>query len=115
VFGNHLAHEIKPAMVETFQHELLKRRCQRKKTTFRPASVNRVIALMKRIFNLAMREEFVDKNPCFKVSMLPENNKKDRVLTKEEFKSLVSFLPQHAAGIVTTAYYTGMRAGKSLG
>jgi len=115
VFGNHLAHEIKPAMVETFQHELLKRRCQRKKTTFRPASVNRVIALMKRIFNLAMREEFVDKNPCFKVSMLPENNKRDRVLTKEEFESLVSFLPQHAARIVTTAYYTGMRAGEIFG
>jgi len=114
-FGNHLAHDIKPAMVEAFQHELLNRKCQRKKTKVKPASVNRVIALMKRVFNLAVREEFVDRNPCFKVSMLSENNKRDRVLTKDEFESFRSFLPLHAARIVTTAYYTGMRAGEIFG
>ena len=37
------------------------------------------------------------------------------VLSREEFERLVSFLPQHAARIVTTAYYTGMRAGEIFG
>ena len=114
-FGNYLAHEIKPGMIEAFQHELLEKGCRRRKTAFRPASVNRAIALMKRVFNLALREEFVDKNPCFKVSMLPENNKRDRVITREQFETLVSFLPAYAANIVMTAYYTGMRAGEIFG
>ena len=74
--------------------------------------MNRMLALMKRIYNLAMREELVDKNPCFKVSMLPENNKRDRVISHEEFQKLLSYLPAHAAQIVTVAYYTGMRAGE---
>ncbi len=83
-----------------------------KKGTYKPATVNRMLALMKRIYNLAMREELVDKNPCFKVSMLPENNKRDRVISHEEFQKLLSYLPAHAAQIVTVAYYTGMRAGE---
>jgi hypothetical protein len=46
-----------------------------------PATVNRMLALMKRIYNLAIREEMVERNPCFKVAMLLENNKRDRVMT----------------------------------
>ena len=114
-FGGRLAKDIKAAMVEIFQYELLERPCQRKKSKYKPASVNRVYAVMKRIFNLAMRDELVEKNPCFKVPMLAEDNKRDRVLTKEEFERLRAFLPGHAARIVTTAYYTGMRAGEIFG
>ena len=111
-FGRIPADEIKPSMVEEFQHGLLKGRTKIRNKPLKPATVNRIIALMKRIYNLAMREELVDKNPCFKVSMLPENNKRDRVLSHEEFKRLISHLPEHAAQIVKTAYYTGMRAGE---
>jgi len=111
-FGRIPADEIKPSMVEEFQHGLLKGRTNIRNKPLKPATVNRIIALMKRIYNLAMREELVDKNPCFKVSMLPENNKRDRVLSHEEFKRLISHLPEHAAQIVKTAYYTGMRAGE---
>ena len=113
-FGTHLARDIKPARVEVFQQELLKRPCKINKNTYTPASVNRVVALMKRIYNLALREELVDKNPCFKVTMLPENNKMDRVISHDQFERLISLLPLHAANIVTTAYYTGMRAGEIL-
>ena len=111
-FGRIPADEIKPSMVEEFQHGLLKGHTNIRNKPLKPATVNRIIALMKRIYNLAMREELVDKNPCFKVSMLPENNKRDRVLSHEEFKRLISHLPEHAAQIVKTAYYTGMRAGE---
>jgi len=34
------------------------------------------------------------------------------VLSKEELGKLLKELPQHAADIVTVAYYTGMRAGE---
>jgi integrase len=112
-FGNYFAREIKPAMIESFQHNLLNRPCKKKKKkNYAPASANRILAVIKRIYNLAVREEYVERNPCLKVTMLPENNKRDRVITKEEFERLVSKLPKHTAQMVTVAYYTGMRAGE---
>ena len=69
---------------------------------------------MRRIFNLAMREEMVTRNPCWKVTRLSERNARDRVLSPGEKEKLIKVLPQHAGDVVTTAYYTGMRAGEIL-
>jgi integrase len=76
------------------------------------ANVNRTIAVLKRMFNLAVREDLLAKNPCWKVKILPENNIRDRVLSGEELEHLLSHLPRHAALIVHFAYLTGMRAGE---
>jgi integrase len=62
------------------------------------------------MFNLALREEMVEKNPCLKVEMLPENNARDRILSPKELDRLSSHLPRHAALAVHFAYLTGMRA-----
>ncbi len=110
-FGDMRANEIKPSMIEAYQHKKLSTISCRG-TPFRPASVNRELEVMRRIFNLAVREEMVDRNPCWKVTRLSEKNARDRVLSGEELKSLIVHLPQHAADIVTVAYYTGMRAGE---
>jgi integrase len=113
-FGQKLAREIRPVMIESFQQEMLDRPCC-KGTGYRPATVNRMHALMKRIYSLAVREDLVEKNPCLKVPMLPENNKRDRVISHGEYQALLSHLPEYAADVVVTAYYTGMRLGEILG
>jgi len=46
-----------------------------------------------------MREDMVLKNPCWKVTRLPERNARDRVLSPEEWKRLIIELPQQAADI----------------
>jgi len=73
-----------------------------------------MVALMKRIYNLAIRDEMVLKNPCWKVSMLPEENKRSRILSVAEFERLVKELPEHEVPIVYVAYYTGMRKQEIL-
>jgi len=45
---------------------------------------------------------------------LKEHNIRDRILSYEEFKHLVSFCLPHTARIVTMAYYTAMRKGEIL-
>ena len=110
-FGNMLASEIKPHMIEEYLHMRVSQTNARG-TQYRPASINREFEVMKRLFNLALREEMVDKNPCFKVSKLPANNERDRVLSYEEFSRLTRVLPEHAANIVSMAYFTGMRFGE---
>jgi integrase len=73
-----------------------------------------MVALMKRIFNLAIREDMALKNPCWKVAMLKEDNRRDRILTPDEFERLVEALPEHILPIVYLGYYTGMRRGEIL-
>ena len=62
--------------------------------------------------NLAVREELMEKNPCWGVRMLPENNARDRILSPQELDRLLFHLPRHAAMVVHFAYLTGMRAGE---
>ncbi len=93
VFGPMLVREIKPAMVEKYQHQRLQEPTRYGKPRS-AANVNRTIAVLKRMFNLAVREELADKNPCWKVKMLPENNARDRILSAEELERLLIHLPR---------------------
>ena len=80
----------------------------------KPATVNRVAALMKNIFNLAIQEDMVEKNPCWKVTMLPEHNKRDRIVTATGLAEIVGQLRKHVARVVMMGYHTGMRLGEIL-
>ena len=105
---------VKPSMVESFQYQMLRTKNMHGRK-YKPASANRAVALLKRIYNLAIREDMVIKNPCWKVSMLPEKNERDRVITHEEFERLIEALPDHLKPITKVGYYTGMRVGEILG
>jgi integrase len=111
VFGPMLVKDIKPSMVEKYQRQRLQEPTRWGKPRS-AANVNRTIAVLKRMFNLAIREELADKNPCWKVKMLAENNARDRILSVEELERLLRYLPPHAGRVVSFAYLTGMRAGE---
>jgi integrase len=53
--------------------------------TIRPATVNREMILLKTIFNKAIRDGKLEKNPAKGVKHLKENNERDRVLSPEEW------------------------------
>ncbi len=112
-FGKMAADKIKPSMVESFQDKMLKSK-NRFGSKYKPATVNRMVALMKRVFNLAIREDMVLKNPCWKVTMLREDNKRDRILSGDEFNRLFAELPAYLKPIISLGYYSGMRRGEIL-
>lgn len=58
-----------------------------------------------------MRDERVDKNPCLKVSLLPERNVRDRIVSPGELERLKEELPQYGL-IFLIGYYLPMREGK---
>jgi integrase len=109
IFGPMQIKDIKPAMVEKYQGKRLEEPTWQGKPRS-AANVNRTITVLKRMFNLAIREELAERNPCWKIKMLPENNARDRILSPEELDRLFSYLPRHAALVVHFAYLTGMRA-----
>ena len=74
VFGPMLVKEIKPAMVETYQRQRLQEQTYKGKARS-TANVNRTIAVLKRMFNLAVREDLADlrtpagRSRCYRRTM----------------------------------------------
>ena len=55
-----------------------------------PGSANRLLIMMRYIFNLAIKWEIngIDKNPCKGIPLAEENNQRERYLTIEEARRL---------------------------
>lgn len=83
-FGHLLLTELK---VDQLQH--LQRRL---KERYKPASNNRVFALLKSLYSWANRMGYYDGDnpPSKRIRLLTENNQRTRVLTKEEMKLFIS-------------------------
>ena len=67
---------------------------------YKPASVNRYMALVKHIFNLAEQWEVIDKSPARNVQKLAENNHKERYLSQEETQNLLNELQNCKSAVV---------------
>jgi integrase len=100
--------QITPMEIERFRSSQLT--LGREKST-----TNRYVALLKRMFNLAIEEGYMETNPARKVKMFSEaDNLKERILTEEEERRLVESCCDHMRDIVTFALNTGMRLGEIL-
>jgi integrase len=108
--------QISPLLVEKYKRE------RRESITVRggtraPATVNRELALLSRIFTLAMKNRLAAYNPCSEVQKLAADNKRVRYLLDEEEHRLLPFLVgplAHVRAAVIVAVGTGMRRGDQL-
>ncbi|MHB9073943.1 MAG: tyrosine-type recombinase/integrase [Desulfobaccales bacterium] len=112
-FGDCVLRDILPAMVEEYLHKRLSELSYRKHPT-RPATVNRELACMNHIFTKAIRNGKAERNPVEGVKRPSENNKRDRVLSAEEYERLIAECPSYFEPVAKLAYYTGMRRGEIL-
>lgn len=107
-FGDYTLLEITPSLISEFK-------IRRKAEGVKPATIHRQLGLMKRAFNLAVREwEWCKENPVTKVSLERLNNKRDRWLTLEEEERLLQSSPLWLREIIVFALNTGMRLGEIL-
>ncbi|MDX7889620.1 tyrosine-type recombinase/integrase, partial [Aeromonas caviae] len=66
-----------------------------------PATCNRVLALLKAIMTWAARAGLIKDNPAALVSLLRENNRRERYFTPDEIRRLFRAADQHES------FYTG--------
>jgi integrase len=79
------------------------------------ATVNRELALLKRMFNLAIDWDlYLGSNPVRKVKFFQEINLGFRTLTGEEEKNLLAKATPYIQDIVVFALNTGLRIGEIL-
>ena len=99
----------------------LKTPTKRKDGTRAIASVNRELALLRRMFNIAIREQWLIKNPFNLGESLisaADEKKRERILSREEEIRLLEACDQpkckHLKSIIICALDTGMRQGEIL-
>jgi integrase len=103
-----------PAMIEDYRAHRKTARTRNGKAPA-PATINRELAFLKRVFSWGMQNEMISKNPARYVKLEKENNIRDRVLSEQEFQRLLEVSPLHLQQIMIVAYYTAMRKGEILG
>jgi integrase len=83
-----------------------------------PATVNRELACLKHMFNVArqgligLKGGLPAANPMASVRLERERNERDRVLTADEFQRAYEAAPAWLQPMLLIAYHTGMRQGE---
>jgi integrase len=118
-FGTALLHEITPHRIEQFKRDRLagKWRGHNVKNTgkaIRPATVNRELDALRAILNKAVEWGKLLDSPARTVNRLKVDNRRTRILTDDEQRSILAACPRKLRAIVTLALITGARIGELL-
>jgi integrase len=111
-FGKRYMDEIERREVVTFAAKLIE--------SHKPASVNRIVVVLRFIYSLAMRWDTpgVKSNPCTGVRGYEENNKRERYLSEDETKRLIEAVQESENPclkfIVVMLILTGARKSEVL-
>jgi integrase len=103
--GKRLSH-ISPRMIEYFKNSRIDN------NEVSPTTVNRDLACLKRMYNLAIKWGFLENNPVCKVDFFKENSCRMRYLGEEEIDLLLSVCPLYLRDIVEFDINTGLRKGE---
>src|SRR5215216_4208307 len=109
--------EITPMIIEQFKQLRLKSKTLHKRERS-PATVNRELQVLSKVFSMAYDNGLVETNPMRRVHKLREAPARERYLTDEEQIRLFAVLVgrrAHLRPIVVVALQTGMRQGEILG
>ena len=79
-----------------------------------PASINRELAFLKRVFNIAIGDGLVESNPVRSVKFFRENNQRVRFLTDEEEPELREAIGEEEWPKVAVAEHTGLRQAEQF-
>lgn len=103
-FGDVDLGDIDALRVEEYQQKRIREVC--------PATVNRELALLKHMFNVAERWSMHrGANPVRLVKFLPEDNLKFQTLSTDDERKLLGFAPPYLREMIVFAINTGLRCG----
>jgi integrase len=93
---------IKPSDIISFRNHLLN-------IGLSKATVNRHFTAIKRAYNLMIKDGLIDYNPTNSIDKFKEDGRRNRYLSKEEWKRLYKVMPPYLRAIVTVALLSGLR------
>jgi integrase len=116
-FAGKQLRDIMPMLIEQFKQQRLKTKTLHKRDRS-PATVNRELQVLSKVFSMAYDNGLVEMNPMRRVHKLREAPARERYLTEEEERRPFDVLVgrrAHLRPIFVVALQTGMRQGEILG
>src|SRR5437773_2527982 len=106
-FGNRPLGQITREEIEAWRRERM--------TTSRPATINRDLSRLRRMFSLAVEWGLLEESPMQGITFLRANNARTRYLSLEECQRLIAnCIAPHIRALVGVALHSGMRLGEIL-
>ncbi len=110
LFKNRRLDQITTQEIQRYHNQLKSSNC--------PATANRHLSLIARMFKLACHWKFIDKNPATGISKHQENNERHRYLSDQELINFIDALKTEMNKVATAAFelllYTGVRRQEAL-
>lgn len=106
-----LLNQITLARIEDFVSQRLQT-TNRLGRPYRPATVNRELALLRSILRLAVDHDALPKLP--KIRMLDEHNRRDRIASETEYRKLLEHLRPDIRDVIEVLYEQGRRESEIL-
>ncbi|MCF6149952.1 MAG: tyrosine-type recombinase/integrase [Candidatus Kuenenia sp.] len=106
--GDYKLDKITPFIIEKFRIE------RQDKDSVKPSAINMDTAFLSNMFNVAIKQGILDKNPCQNVKRLKVAQMKDRILSQEEISLLLDKLQGKDRLMVLIGLFTGLRLGGIL-
>jgi integrase len=106
-FGDSRLSDVNPERIEEFKEARLADRV-------RAATVNRDLAVLRRMLKIAQRKRLINATPFREVEMLEERKERRQphILTFDEEKRLLATAADHIRVLATLILETGLRSGK---
>jgi integrase len=110
-FGDRALDSVLTSDIEVYKQTRLKQ-LNRFKRLPQKSTINRGLAFLRSILLLAVRDGILDKAPF--VELFEENNTRSKIISPEEFGSLLLASPKHLQEIMFCLWDTGMREAEAL-
>ena len=78
-----------------------------------PATANRLLTVLRLVYQWALDREIVPHNPCVSVKRLPQKSR-DRLITDAEYAAIYRQAPDWMQVVMDLCYFTGQRIGDVL-
>lgn len=105
-FAGKLLTRITPKDIEDYKQKRLEK--------VKPSTINRELAQLKFMFNLAKKWKYANENPVKEVRFFQERQLAMRTINKEEARKLIDAAGDRLKSIIIVALNTGMRRGEIL-
>lgn len=106
-FGTLLINAIKPSHIASWQSTLLEK--------LSPRRVRSIRATFNTIFEDALRDEIIDKNPIAKVKTPKLEKIESKSFSLQEIKTILEKAKGDIKNFCALGFYTGMRSGEMIG
>ncbi|MBA3025249.1 MAG: site-specific integrase [Sulfurimonas sp.] len=106
-FGKKRLDKIKPSDIQLWQNKLL--------DTLKPRRVRNVRATFNTIFDDAIRDEIIDKNPISKVKVPKLDKVEVKSFALDEVKLIIETAKDDMKAFTALGFFSGMRSGELIG